>query len=473
MCSTPEETEVYLDKEKNININKFFYRQIGKDHFWRDRLLWSDKEWSKYVDNINLDMYTDSKEGLTPRKKIRLRTYPKEEDKKIYLEVKNSSVEGRFKTREILDKNEFNQKKTSGILDNQYGLCFPKLYVSYKREYSIINDVRISTDPSNSFFSVDSGEAIWNKGSDERPNLGYHVRNKGGYFPCPPHDTMQDVRSEMVNHMVSIGMNVEAQHHEVATAGQQEIDLRFDTLLSHADDLQKYKYVVRNTAKSNGLSATFMPKPLSNDNGSGMHCHQSIWSNGKPIFYADSGYANLSDEAKFYIGGLLKHAPSLLAFTNPTINSFKRLVPGYEAPVKLAYSNRNRSAICRIPAYSPSPKAKRVEFRCPDATANPYLAFAAMVMAGLDGIKNRIDPGEPMDKNLYDLPAEEQAKVKEVPASLEEAINNLQANHDYLLDGNVFTKDLIESYIEYKREEEIEPNKLVVTPKEYDLYYDY
>jgi glutamine synthetase len=261
---------------------------------------------------------------------------------------------------------------------------------------------------------------------------------------------MQDVRSEMVNHMVSIGMKVEAQHHEVATAGQQEIDLRFDTLLSHADDLQKYKYVVRNTAKSNGLSATFMPKPLSNDNGSGMHCHQSIWSNGKPIFYADSGYANLSDEAKFYIGGLLKHAPSLLAFTNPTINSFKRLVPGYEAPVKLAYSNRNRSAICR-----------------------PYLAFSAMVMAGLDGIKNRIDPGEPMDKNLYDLPPEEQAKVKEVPSSLEEAVNNLEANHDYLLEGNVFTKDLIESYIEYKREEEIEPNKLLVTPKEYDLYYDY
>ena len=277
----------------------------------------------------------------------------------------------------------------------------------------------------------------------------------------------------MVNHMVSIGMKVEAQHHEVATAGQQEIDLRFDTLLSHADDLQKYKYVVRNTAKSNGLSATFMPKPLSNDNGSGMHCHQSIWSSGKPIFYADSGYANLSDEAKFYIGGLLKHAPSLLAFTNPTINSFKRLVPGYEAPVKLAYSNRNRSAICRIPAYSPSPKAKRVEFRCPDATANPYLAFSAMVMAGLDGIKNRIDPGEPMDKNLYDLPPEEQAKVKEVPSSLEEAVNNLEANHDYLLEGNVFTKDLIESYIEYKREEEIEPNKLLVTPKEYDLYYDY
>jgi len=355
--------------------------------------------------------------------------------------------------------------KSSGIGDS--------IFFGAEAEFFLFNDVRISTDPSNSFFSIDSGEAVWNKGSDERPNLGYHIKNKGGYFPCPPHDTMQDVRSEMVNHMVSIGLKVEAQHHEVATAGQQEIDLRFDTLLSHADDIQKYKYVVRNTAKSNGLTATFMPKPLSNDNGSGMHCHQSIWSNGKPIFYADSGYANLSDEAKFYIGGLLKHAPSLLAFTNPTINSFKRLVPGYEAPVKLAYSNRNRSAICRIPAYSPSPKAKRVEFRCPDATANPYLAFAAMVMAGLDGIKNRIDPGEPMDKNLYDLPPEEQAKVKEVPSSLEEAINNLEANHDYLLEGNVFTKDLIESYIEYKREEEIEPNKLVVTPKEYDLYYDY
>ena len=355
--------------------------------------------------------------------------------------------------------------KTSGVGDS--------IFFGPEAEVFLFNNVQINTHPHHSSFSVDSGEAVWNTGTAEGPNLGYKVRNKGGYFPCPPHDTMQDVRSEMVNHMVAIGMSVEAQHHEVATAGQCEIDLKFDTLVKMADDLQKYKYVVRNTAKSNGLSATFMPKPLSNDNGSGMHCHQSIWSNGKPVFYGEGGYANLSDEAKFYIGGLLKHAPSLLAFTNPTINSYKRLVPGYEAPVKLAYSNRNRSAICRIPAYSPSPKAKRVEFRCPDATANGYLAFSAMLMAGLDGIKNRIDPGEPMDKNLYDLPPEEQSKVKEVPGTLEEAINNLESNHDYLLEGNVFTKDLIESYIEYKREEEIEPNKLLVTPAEFDMYYDY
>ncbi len=355
--------------------------------------------------------------------------------------------------------------KTSGVGDS--------IFFGPEAEFFLFNNVQINTHPHLSSFSVDSGEAVWNTGTAEGPNLGYKVRNKGGYFPCPPHDTMQDVRSEMVNHMVAIGMSVEAQHHEVATAGQCEIDLKFDTLVKMADDLQKYKYVVRNTAKSNGLSATFMPKPLSNDNGSGMHCHQSIWSNGKPVFYGEGGYANLSDEAKFYIGGLLKHAPSLLAFTNPTINSYKRLVPGYEAPVKLAYSNRNRSAICRIPAYSPSPKAKRVEFRCPDATANGYLAFSAMLMAGLDGIKNRIDPGEPMDKNLYDLPPEEQSKVKEVPGTLEEAINNLESNHDYLLEGNVFTKDLIESYIEYKREEEIEPNKLLVTPAEFDMYYDY
>ena len=355
--------------------------------------------------------------------------------------------------------------KTSGVGDS--------IFFGPEAEFFLFNNVQIKTQPHHSSFSVDSGEAVWNTGTAEGPNLGYKVRNKGGYFPCPPHDTMQDVRSEMVNHMVAIGMSVEAQHHEVATAGQCEIDLKFDTLVKMADDLQKYKYVVRNTAKSNGLSATFMPKPLSNDNGSGMHCHQSIWSNGKPVFYGEGGYANLSDEAKFYIGGLLKHAPSLLAFTNPTINSYKRLVPGYEAPVKLAYSNRNRSAICRIPAYSPSPKAKRVEFRCPDATANGYLAFSAMLMAGLDGIKNRIDPGEPMDKNLYDLPPEEQSKVKEVPGTLEEAINNLESNHDYLLEGNVFTKDLIESYIEYKREEEIEPNKLLVTPAEFDMYYDY
>ena len=355
--------------------------------------------------------------------------------------------------------------KTSGVGDS--------IFFGPEAVFFLFNNVQINTHPHHSSFSVDSGEAVWNTGTAEGPNLGYKVRNKGGYFPCPPHDTMQDVRSEMVNHMVAIGMSVEAQHHEVATAGQCEIDLKFDTLVKMADDLQKYKYVVRNTAKSNGLSATFMPKPLSNDNGSGMHCHQSIWSNGKPVFYGEGGYANLSDEAKFYIGGLLKHAPSLLAFTNPTINSYKRLVPGYEAPVKLAYSNRNRSAICRIPAYSPSPKAKRVEFRCPDATANGYLAFSAMLMAGLDGIKNRIDPGEPMDKNLYDLPPEEQSKVKEVPGTLEEAINNLESNHDYLLEGNVFTKDLIESYIEYKREEEIEPNKLLVTPAEFDMYYDY
>ena len=355
--------------------------------------------------------------------------------------------------------------KTSGVGDS--------IFFGPEAEFFLFNNVQINTHPHHSSFSVDSGEAVWNTGTAEGPNLGYKVRNKGGYFPCPPHDTMQDVRSEMVNHMVAIGMSVEAQHHEVATAGQCEIDLKFDTLVKMADDLQKYKYVVRNTAKSNGLSATFMPKPLSNDNGSGMHCHQSIWSNGKPVFYGEGGYANLSDEAKFYIGGLLKHAPSLLAFTNPTINSYKRLVPGYEAPVKLAYSNRNRSAICRIPAYSPSPKAKRVEFRCPDATANGYLAFSAMLMAGLDGIKNRIDPGEPMDKNLYDLPPEEQSKVKEVPGTLEEAIDNLESNHDFLLEGNVFTKDLIESYIEYKREEEIEPNKLLVTPAEFDMYYDY
>ena len=281
-----------------------------------------------------------------------------------------------------------------------------------------------------------------------------------------------DVITEICDSMIALGWKPYQNDHEDAN-GQFEMNWDFTNCLVTADRHAFFKFMTKTIAEKHSLRATFMPKPLSNDNGSGMHCHQSIWSNGKPVFYADSGYANLSDEANFYIGGLLKHAPSLLAFTNPTINSFKRLVPGYEAPVKLAYSNRNRSAICRIPAYSPSPKAKRVEVRCPDATANPYLAFSAMVMAGLDGIKNRIDPGEPMDKNLYDLPPEEQAKVKEVPSSLEEAVNNLEANHDYLLEGNVFTKDLIESYIEYKREEEIEPNKLLVTPKEYDLYYDY
>jgi glutamine synthetase len=282
---------------------------------------------------------------------------------------------------------------------------------------------------------------------------------------------MHDIRTEMAQVMIDCGLTVEAAHHEVATAGQQEIDLKFDTLTSIADKLMLYKYIIKNVARKYGKTVTFMPKPLYGDNGSGMHCHQSIWKGGKPLFAGDK-YAGLSQEALWYIGGLLKHADALVALTNPTTNSYKRLVPGYEAPVNIAYSARNRSACCRIPMYSPSPKAKRVEFRVPDPSCNPYLAFAAMMMAGLDGIQNKIDPGAPMDKNLYDLPPEEKKKIKQVPGSLGEALDNLEKDHAFLLKGDVFTADALETWIEYKRKNEVEAVQLRPHPYEFFLYYD-
>ena len=292
---------------------------------------------------------------------------------------------------------------------------------------------------------------------DGSPNLGYKIRYKEGYFPVPPMDQYQDLRSEMVLTLEQVGIAIEVQHHEVGTAGQAEIDMRFDTLLAMADKLMLYKYVVKNVARAQrARRVTFMPKPLFQDNGSGMHVHQSLWKGGEPLFFDEKGYAGLSDIARWYIGGLLKHAPSLLAFTNPTTNSYKRLVPGYEAPVNLVYSQRNRSAAVRIPLYSKSPKAKRLEFRCPDPSCNPYLAFSAMLMAGLDGIQNRIEPPDPLDKDLYDLPPEELAKVPQVPGSLDEVLDALEADHEFLLAGGVFTPDVIETWIEYKRENEID-----------------
>jgi glutamine synthetase len=285
-------------------------------------------------------------------------------------------------------------------------------------------------------------------------------------------DQFQDLRSEMVRVLESVGIAVEVQHHEVGTAGQAEIDMRFDTLARMADKLMLYKYVVKNVARSRGYSVTFMPKPIFQDNGSGMHVHQSLWRGGEPLFFDENGYAGLSDVARWYIGGLLRHAPSVLAFSNPTTNSYKRLVPGYEAPVNLVYSQRNRSASVRIPLYSKSPKAKRLEFRCPDPSCNPYLAFAAMLMAGLDGIKNKIDPGEPVDKNIYDLPPEEAALIKKVPGSLPEAIEALESDHEFLLEGEVFTPDFIASYIDLKRGNEIDPIRLRPHPYEFFLYYD-
>jgi glutamine synthetase len=339
-------------------------------------------------------------------------------------------------------------------------------------EFFVFDDVRYGQSVHYGTYSVDSVEGHWNMPEDEGPNLGYKIRPKEGYFPVPPSDTLHDLRSEMSLVMAQIGIDVECHHHEVATAGQCEIDMRFDTLVAMADNLIKYKYVVKNVARAHGKTATFMPKPLFGDNGSGMHVHQSIWNGDKPTFGDPSGYAGLSDTCRYYIGGLLKHAPALLAFAAPTTNSYHRLVPGYEAPVNLAWSVRNRSAAVRIPMYSDSPKAKRAEFRCPDPSCNPYLAFAAMLMAGIDGIKNRIDPGDPVDKNIYDLPPEELAEIPTVPGSLGEALAALEADHEYLTEGDVFTEDFIENYLAYKREKEVDAIRLRPHPYEFVLYYD-
>jgi glutamine synthetase len=337
-------------------------------------------------------------------------------------------------------------------------------------EFFIFDNVQFESKSNGTFYSVDSEEGVWNTGREELPNLGYKIRHKEGYFPVPPGDTQQDIRTEMVLVMEQLGVPVEKQHHEVATAGQAEIDYRFDTLVRAADAMMVYKYVVRNVARRHGKTATFMPKPLFGDNGSGMHTHQSLWKKGKPLF-AGNEYAGLSQLALYYIGGLLKHARALCAFCSPTTNSYKRLVPGYEAPVNLAYSSRNRSAAIRIPTYSESPKAKRLEYRPPDPSANPYLAFAAMLMAGLDGIQNKIDPGEPVDKNMYELPPEEHAKIPQVPGSLEEAILALEKDHEFLLKGDVFTEDFIQMWISHKRKE-CDALRLRPHPYEFFLYYD-
>ncbi|WP_402464698.1 type I glutamate--ammonia ligase [Isoptericola aurantiacus] len=340
-------------------------------------------------------------------------------------------------------------------------------------EFYIFDDVRFKTSQNESFYSIDSVEAAWNTGREEEGgNLGYKTRYKGGYFPVPPNDQFADLRDEICAALAEVGLDVERAHHEVGTAGQQEINYKFNTLLHSADDLMKFKYVVKNVAWQAGKSVTFMPKPIFGDNGSGMHSHQSLWLNGEPLFYDEKGYGGLSDTARWYIGGLLKHAPSLLAFTNPSVNSYHRLVPGYEAPVNLVYSARNRSACIRIPVTGSSPKAKRVEFRVPDPSANPYLAFAAQLLAGLDGIKNRIEPPAPVDKDLYELPPEEHAEIAQVPASLGEALDNLEADHEFLTQGDVFSEDIIAAWIDYKRANEIDPIRLRPHPHEFELYYD-
>ena len=353
--------------------------------------------------------------------------------------------------------------KTTGIADTAYFGPEP--------EFFILDNVRFDQSTNYSFYFVDSDEGIWNSGQETRPNLGHRPRYKEGYFPVAPLDTLQDLRSEMVLTLQSVGVDVEVHHHEVATAGQTEIDMRRTTLTKMADNYLLYKYVTKNVAKKNGKTVTFMPKPIFGDNGSGMHVHQSLWKAGKPLF-AGTGYAGLSEMAMHYIGGILKHAPALGALTNPTTNSYKRLVPGYEAPVNLAYSQRNRSASVRIPMYSSNPKSKRIEFRCPDPICNPYLGFPALLMAGLDGIINKIDPGKPLDKDIYEMSPEQLRDVPNTPGSLEEALKALKKDHDFLLRGDVFTKDLIETWIEYKMFKEVKPMQLRPHPYEFMMYYD-
>ena len=344
-------------------------------------------------------------------------------------------------------------------------------YFGPELEHFVFNGVRYDQGTNYGFYEIDAQEANWDAAAGNGPSLGHKLRPKEAYFPVPPADTLQDVRTEMVLLLEKLGISVEAHHHEVATGGQGEIDMRFTTLTRMADNVMIYKYVVKSVARRRGMTATFMPKPLFGDNGSGMHVHQSIWKGKKPIFAGD-GYAGSSEVMRYYIGGLLKHAPALCAICAPTVNSYRRLVPGFEAPVNLGYSQRNRSAACRIPMYTTDPKAKRVEFRCPDPAANPYLCFAAMLMAGLDGIQHRINPGDPIDKNLYDLPPEEMARVPKAPGTLDEALDALEKDHKFLVEGNVFTQDVIDTYLSYKRSHEIDEIRLRPHPYEFFLYYD-
>ncbi|HYB40728.1 MAG TPA: type I glutamate--ammonia ligase [Candidatus Methylomirabilis sp.] len=346
-------------------------------------------------------------------------------------------------------------------------------YWGPEAEFYIFNSVRFDQNAHEGYYHIDSNEGIWNSGRDGgTPNLGNRPRHKEGYFPVPPVDQLQDLRSRIMLALIASGINVEVQHHEVGTAGQAEIDMRFGTLVRMADQIMMYKYIVKGVCHENGYTATFMPKPMFGDNGSGMHVHQSLWKNGTNLFWNERGYAGLSDMARFYIGGLIKHAPAVLAFAAPTTNSYRRLVPGYEAPINLIYSQRNRSAVCRIPMYSKSPKAKRIEFRAPDPSSNPYLTFAALLMAGLDGVKNRIEPPAPIDKDLYDLEMHERKRVKNTPGSLVEVLAALEKDSDFLLRGEVFTQDLLDTWIEYKTKKEVEPVALRPHPYEFFLYYD-
>lgn len=366
------------------------------------------------------------------------------------------------------DPRNIAQKAESYLISSGIG---DVAYYGPEAEFFVFDDIRFDSASNFGYYYIDSVEGTWNTGREEYPNLGYKPRHKEGYFPVPPTDSMQDLRDEMCIEMAKVGIAVEKQHHEVATAGQAEIDMRFSPLVDMADKLMWFKYIIKNVSIRNGKTATFMPKPLFADNGSGMHTHISIWKGGKPLF-AGEEYGGLSKLALYFIGGILKHGRALSALCNPTTNSYKRLVPGFEAPVNLAYSGRNRSASIRIPMYSPSPKAKRIEFRTPDPSCNGYLAFSAMLMAGLDGIENKLDPGEPLDKDIYGLTPEELANVPKAPGSLEEALNELKNDHEFLLKGDVFTQDVIDTWIEYKTENEVNPVRLRPVPHEFALYFD-
>jgi glutamine synthetase len=365
--------------------------------------------------------------------------------------------------RNVAKKAE-NYLKSSGIAD--------VAYFGPEAEFYIFNDVRFDQTPHSGYYYLDSDEGIWNSGRDEKPNLGYKIRYKGGYFPVPPSDSLQDLRTEMMLNLIEAGVDCEVQHHEVGTAGQAELDIKFGPLVATADKLMKYKYIIKNTAVQNGYTVTFMPKPLFQDNGSGMHTHQSLWKGNQNLFFDEKGYAGLSEMAIYYIGGILKHADSILAFAAPSTNSYRRLVPGYEAPINLIYSQRNRSACVRIPMYSKSPRAKRIEFRAPDPSCNPYLAFSAMLMAGLDGIENKIIPPDPIDRDLYEMEPEERHGIKMTPGSLTESLDALEADHEYLLKGSVFTEDLISEYLGFKRLNECDAVALRPHPYEFHLYYD-
>src|SRR5213594_305452 len=368
--------------------------------------------------------------------------------------------------RNVARKAEAYLKK-SGVADI--------VYIGPELEFFFFDDIRFDQTYNCGFYYIDSEAGFWNSGKEgtpDRPNLGYKPRYKQGYFPVPPMDKFQDIRSAMVLALAEVGVSVEVHHHEVGTAGQTEVDMRFDTLTRMADKVLCYKYCAKNTALRFGKTATFMPKPIFQDNGSGMHTHQSLWKKGKNLFYQKGGYADISEMCKHYIGGILKHAPALLALIAPSTNSYKRLVPGYEAPINLVYSQRNRSAAIRIPMYSKSEGAKRIEFRTPDPTCNPYLSFSACLMAGLDGIANKIDPGKPVDKDLYELPPAEQKKIKQLPGALDIVLDNLEESHDWLLKGDVFTPDVIETWIDYKRKNEVDPVRLRPHPWEFALYFD-